>query len=1258
MTKKTRFKEWCDFRNYLGLKRQILDKPRTAVIRKEGDLHRFLSGTYRYCGFLEETVFHAALGERDMLFFRRAIAALKQLYELGPEQDEAKVSSEFIQVLNQANANNETFLSYLFHYCTESDLIFEMIGRQPDPLTVLQGVGIKVEWLKPSLELRNSLQQSIAMSVALKSNALRCFKQYLQLKLSLGSEKMGLQTIFDATLAETDRYGATLLHYAAVGKDETLLDYILPRYEKNKTVHCQTTSGNTALHWAVLNNKAQALKKLMKAGLDADTPNAKGETPRQLALYYSDHATLEALLEGTKEWSEKTAVEKKVFFDSLEAEPSQREHIPRIQQLVGPIVDGFAIIDSDFTSFIINQKFKLDLNAFARKSKPMAVLKQLYDGESSAPLPVDDLIVLEKVLREAIARVMGGSDPDWIQDEYYLKIYRLHGFYAHFETDIVPCEDLPHKLKELKKLWYKYVVFQGKPPLVSVDDATGSVVAVPLSAAVRMDNEDAVRFCDLTAHPQYAQFEEAERALICSIAALNPLMPLYTQTLLNYAVNVNAAVAVRLIVEHCRHWGGKDTDDKPPLFTAILLGRWGLVDLFMEFSRTLEVDDRGYTQLHYVVRQNSPEGHRYLSLLLAKFPGALNQKSKEGFTPLHIATIFGNTEAARILVQTGANVEARTRNGDTPLSLAVGNVQRDGSHKTLSDFLVSQGASTTVVNQNGFSPHEREKYWKALLGFKNFIFDRKAELLYADFYLYTPHYEPIRPSPSRCMRIFHAIFDSEKFASEMLGDLKVKDYRYFSPANMNPFYAFLGQQELATDVMRGEKPVAETLEGAYAVLPETRKRILGTRAKLIRYIVENSVEYKLHQEREKYAPKPLQTEKAKRKAKKKGKNQAAPASEAATPSDSKNEAEERQSLTAPVGDRKRDEEERCLTAPATLAGGRQEAEQCPTVPATLADRKRGEEESVLVASSPKSPTPLWIVNKLQGGRGKTHIRLAAFYLRNLKGILSFESTFASEWGFFEDLLPKHLLLTAKQHCLVTIIENLKKEHQKDPALSILSRETVDKLTKLREYLVKANYLFYSDASDPTDYDLINQILPLFKSLFPIFARLERTFLPDEMRAIRQEVDQLFETPACQKFWQTLESHYKSKQEKAMSPEKHVPAILEWMQELAPFYLGCKGANRFSGLSLLSKSHELKSILHFSLSQGIIDLEKVLHSTPQFQGLMIREVLLRIRPIRNMTAHGEEVSEEQMKAILNYIEDCDWLRQAPASPPTVLNASFS
>jgi hypothetical protein len=90
----------------------------------------------------------------------------------------------------------------------------------------------------------------------------------------------------------------------------------------------------------------------------------------------------------------------------------------------------------------------------------------------------------------------------------------------------------------------------------------------------------------------------------------------------------------------------------------------------------------GASVLHYAVMRGNPE---ILQLLLER--GAdVNSRTKNGTTPLHTAVLYNRYEAAEKLLGKGADINAQSASGATPLALATA-----AKNRTIADLLRSRG---------------------------------------------------------------------------------------------------------------------------------------------------------------------------------------------------------------------------------------------------------------------------------------------------------------------------------------------------------------------------------------------------------------------------------------------------------------------------------------------------------------------------------------------------------------------------------------
>jgi ankyrin repeat protein len=75
----------------------------------------------------------------------------------------------------------------------------------------------------------------------------------------------------------------------------------------------------------------------------------------------------------------------------------------------------------------------------------------------------------------------------------------------------------------------------------------------------------------------------------------------------------------------------------------------------------------------------------------------------DGWTPLHLAAFFGQTDAARLLLDAGADVNAVSHNSlaNTPLHAATA-----GKHSDVALLLFTSGADAHAVDAGGYTPQQ------------------------------------------------------------------------------------------------------------------------------------------------------------------------------------------------------------------------------------------------------------------------------------------------------------------------------------------------------------------------------------------------------------------------------------------------------------------------------------------------------------------------------------------------------------------------
>jgi ankyrin repeat protein len=87
--------------------------------------------------------------------------------------------------------------------------------------------------------------------------------------------------------------------------------------------------------------------------------------------------------------------------------------------------------------------------------------------------------------------------------------------------------------------------------------------------------------------------------------------------------------------------------------------------------------------------------------LLDEDAASINTYSADGWTPLHLASFFGHSRVAELLLARGAAVTAVSRNpnGNTPLHSALA-----GNHKFVAGVLLGGGADVNAADAGGWRP--------------------------------------------------------------------------------------------------------------------------------------------------------------------------------------------------------------------------------------------------------------------------------------------------------------------------------------------------------------------------------------------------------------------------------------------------------------------------------------------------------------------------------------------------------------------------
>ncbi len=123
---------------------------------------------------------------------------------------------------------------------------------------------------------------------------------------------------------------------------------------------------------------------------------------------------------------------------------------------------------------------------------------------------------------------------------------------------------------------------------------------------------------------------------------------------------------------------------------AMYQAKWELVDLIAPFHPGLDVFESAALGRAPRVRH-----------LTTTNPHLLRNHSADGWTALHLAAFFGQIEAVRVLLEKGADANARSENHLTngPLHAAAA-----GKHFLVCELLIANGADVNAQQHGGFTP--------------------------------------------------------------------------------------------------------------------------------------------------------------------------------------------------------------------------------------------------------------------------------------------------------------------------------------------------------------------------------------------------------------------------------------------------------------------------------------------------------------------------------------------------------------------------
>jgi ankyrin repeat protein len=151
-------------------------------------------------------------------------------------------------------------------------------------------------------------------------------------------------------------------------------------------------------------------------------------------------------------------------------------------------------------------------------------------------------------------------------------------------------------------------------------------------------------------------------------------------------------------------------DHQTPLHHASYFGNVEIVRLLLDYGADVEANaegDYGEKPLHqvsYGKYRRQEDGIRVAQLLF-DCGADVNICRKDHWTPLHIASYFGNSEIVRLLIDHGAEVDAVDDFGKTPLhDVTRGEYKSQDDGVRVARLLLDHGADVNAKARSGDTP--------------------------------------------------------------------------------------------------------------------------------------------------------------------------------------------------------------------------------------------------------------------------------------------------------------------------------------------------------------------------------------------------------------------------------------------------------------------------------------------------------------------------------------------------------------------------
>jgi ankyrin repeat protein len=196
---------------------------------------------------------------------------------------------------------------------------------------------------------------------------------------------------------------------------------------------------------------------------------------------------------------------------------------------------------------------------------------------------------------------------------------------------------------------------------------------------------------------------EIVRALIEHGADVNASDWIANRSPLHWAARFSSPEVVELLIRHGANLNALNEGGETPLMAALdgaipkMDGNSPTAELLIESGADVSIRStfRGRTALHTAAGW----GFLRVTELLIENGADFDARDENGATPLHDAASLGNFETAKVLIDAGADIHARSSLGFTPLHRAA-----QGGNPELVNLLLELGADVNAELSDGRTP--------------------------------------------------------------------------------------------------------------------------------------------------------------------------------------------------------------------------------------------------------------------------------------------------------------------------------------------------------------------------------------------------------------------------------------------------------------------------------------------------------------------------------------------------------------------------